>query len=54
MEEAIMSDYQEDDEEPTEADCKVCGGYGEFAANSYSTEWIECTACNGTGLELED
>jgi transposase-like protein len=35
MEEAIMSDYQEDDEEPTEADCKVCGRVGVHFSTYY-------------------
>ena len=57
MEETInkMSNYEEEEEEdPTEIDCEVCGGYGEFANESYSTIWISCTACNGTGVKLND
>lgn len=56
MEETInkMSNYEEEEEDPTEIDCEVCGGYGEFANESYSTIWISCTACNGTGVKRDD
>jgi DnaJ-class molecular chaperone len=49
-----MNDYEEEDEEPTEIECHVCAGYGEFANNSYSTYWVTCSACNGTGIELDN
>jgi DnaJ-class molecular chaperone len=47
---AIVTEDIEEEEE--EIECDVCGGYGEFPNNSYSTQWAKCEACNGTGIRL--
>ena len=43
----------EDIEEEEEIECDICGGYGEFPNDSYSTHWAKCEACNGTGIKLD-
>lgn len=41
-----------EEEEPEE--CQSCDGFGELPGNPNTNYFPTCTACNGTGIVLDD